>query len=156
MCISLEGVAGATAAAELCPSGASDPGAERVDRLTTAHRVLVASIDSTMAQLLKLNLERRGVDVQLQPWAACCNRGAMPQKCVADLVIADLDCPVPACWSAGPRLRATFAHTPLLILAHERPSARYLLQCEPCRSLQKPFAISEAVREIRALFASGY
>jgi DNA-binding response OmpR family regulator len=108
-----------------------------------------------MGYLLKLNLERRGLDVQLQPWAACCDRGVTPQA-HADLVIADLDCPVPACWNAGPRLRAAFAHTPLLLLAHERPSTRYLLQHEPCRYLQKPFDMSETVREVRALFASGY
>jgi DNA-binding response OmpR family regulator len=125
-------------------------------RLAAPQRVLIVSVDSTMAHLLKLNLERRGLDVQLHPWAACCDRGATPQADAADLVIADLDCPVPACWNAGPRLRAAFAHTPLLLLAHERPSARYLLQYRPCRYLQKPFDISETVREVRALGASGY
>lgn len=108
-----------------------------------------------MAYILKLNLERRGLDVQSHAWAACCGRGTTPQAYAVDLVIADLDCPVPACWNAGPRLRAAFAQTPLLLLAHERPSARYLLQHEPCRYLQKPFDISETVREVRALFRSG-
>ena len=109
-----------------------------------------------MAHLLELNLERRGLDVQLQLWAACCGRGATPQAYAADLVIADLDCPVPACWNAGPRLRAAFAGTPLLLLAHERPSARYLLEHAPCRYLQKPFDISETVHEVRASFGPGW
>src|SRR5579872_3730573 len=39
---------------------------------------------------LKINQERRGLDVLLHSWAACCNLGGTPRQYAADLVIADL------------------------------------------------------------------
>jgi DNA-binding NarL/FixJ family response regulator len=107
-----------------------------------------------MARLLKINLERRGFHVQSQPWAACCGLGDRPWQYTGNVVIADLDCPAPACWNAGPRLRAAYPHIPLLLLAHEHPSARYLRAHQPCGYLQKPFGVSDAVREIDAIFRS--
>ena len=115
-------------------------------------RVLVVSIDSTMAHLLQINLERRGLDVRWQLWAACCNLGRTPRQYAADLVIADLDCPAPECWEAGPRLRGAFREAPLLLLSHERASVHYLVAHEPCRCIEKPFGLNEVVREVSALF----
>jgi DNA-binding response OmpR family regulator len=114
-------------------------------------RVLVLSVDRTLSQLVQLNLERRGFDVRQHGWAACCGLGEAPRPCAANLVVADLDCPSPACWNGTPRLRAVFPSHPLLLLAHERPSAPYLQTHQPCRSLQKPFAIDELVQAVSGL-----
>jgi DNA-binding response OmpR family regulator len=111
--------------------------------------VLVLSVDATLSRLMQLNLERRGFDVRPHTWAACCGRGEAPRGNQADVVIADLDCPAPDCWTAAPQLRALFPSHPLLLLAHDRPSAPYLQTHQPVRSLQKPFAIDELVRVLR-------
>ena len=110
--------------------------------------VLVLSVDRTLGRLVQLNLERRGFEVRPHGWAACCGLGEAPRPWAAGLVIADLDCPAPACWAGAPRLRAVFPARPLLLLAHARPSAAYLQAHQPCRSLQKPFAIDELVRAV--------
>ncbi len=114
-------------------------------------RVLVLSIDPTLSRLMQLNLERRGFDVQQYGWAACCGRGEAPRPCAAELVLADLDCRSPECWSGAPQVRAVFPSNPLLLLVHERPSATYLHTHQPCRSLQKPFAIDELVQAANGL-----
>ena len=114
-------------------------------------RVLVLSIDPLLGRLVQLNLERRGFEVHQHRWAACCGLGEAPPPRAAGLVIADLDCPSPACWRGAPHLRALFPVRPLLLLAHERPSAPYLQAHQPCRSLQKPFAIDELVQAVGGL-----
>jgi DNA-binding response OmpR family regulator len=70
---------------------------------------------------------------------------------VAGLVISDLDCPAPACWQCGARLRALFPSHPVLLLAHERPSARFVQAHTPCAYLQKPFAVDELVGAVQGL-----
>ena len=117
-------------------------------------RVLVLSVDSTLCRLVWLNLERRGFDVRQHGWAACCGLGEAPQPGAVGLVIADLDCPSPECWKGAPNLRALFPFQPLLVLAHERPSAPYLRVHQPCESLQKPFAVDELVRAISRLIVA--
>jgi len=114
-------------------------------------RVLVLSVDPMMARLLEMNLVRRGLEVQAQSCAACCGLGETSRPYAADVLIADLHCPAPVCWDAGPRLRAAFPRLPLLLLAHERPSAAYLQAHLPCQCLQKPFGMADAVRALEAL-----
>ena len=109
------------------------------------------SVDPTLSRLVQLNLERRGFDVQQHRWAACCGHGESPRGCAADLIIADLDCPAPVCWNGAPQVRAVFKQHPLLLLAHERPSAPYLQAHQPCQALQKPFAVDELVRAVNGL-----
>jgi DNA-binding response OmpR family regulator len=118
--------------------------------LGDAVHVLVLSIDTTLADLLKLNLERRGVGVRHQMWAACCGVGeATPQA--SDVVVADLDCPPPACWRGTRRVRALFPFQPVLLLAHDWPDSQILAACRPCRYLQKPFAIQDFIEAVVAL-----
>jgi hypothetical protein len=104
-----------------------------------------------LGRLVQLNLERRGFNVQQHRWAACCGLGEAPPPCAAGLVVADLDCPPPDCWKAAPHLRALFPFHPLLLLAHGLPSAPYLQTHQPCRCLQKPFAIDELVQAVSGL-----
>lgn len=118
-------------------------------------RVLVLSVDTTMGGLLTLNLERRAFDARPYAWAACCGIGEVPRPYPADLLIADLHCPAPECWNAGPNLRALFPRMPLLLLAHDRPSPRYLHAHHPCQSLQKPFGVADALDAVYALIQSG-
>jgi len=115
-------------------------------------RVLVLSIDATLADLVKLNLERRRFGVRQQTWAACCGAGAATSE-EADLVVADLDCPPPACWNGLSRLRALFPSHPLLVLAYDRPTAPFLQGCSPCRYLQKPFAIDNFMQAVGSLIS---
>jgi DNA-binding response OmpR family regulator len=115
-------------------------------------RVLVLSVDATLAGLLQLNLERRGFSVERQEWAACCGTGAGTPD-AADVVIADLDCPPPAAWSGTRRLRAVFPSQPLLLLAHDWPDTQLVEACRPCQYLQKPFGIGEFMRAVGALAA---
>ena len=122
--------------------------------MAVVQRIAVVSVDPTIARLLKLNLERRGLDVESHLWAACCGIGEAPPTCPSDLVIADLHCPAPACWNAAPHLRALCARVPRLLLAPERPSARYLQPHHPCGCLQKPFGIADALSAIDALVRS--
>ena len=123
--------------------------------MAALRRVLVLSVDPTIGRLLKLNLERRGLDVRPHAWAACCGIGHVPRQWPADVLIADLHCPAPTCWNAGPNLRAVFPRMPLLLLAHERPSARYLQAYDPCRCLQKPFGVADALGAVESLIHSG-
>ena len=122
--------------------------------MAVVQRIVVVSVDPTIARLLKLNLERRGFGVEPHPWAACCGIGEAPPICPSDLLIADLHCAAPACWNAGPSLRTLFPRVPLLLLAPERPSARYLQAHDPCDCLQKPFGIADALSAIDALIRS--
>jgi DNA-binding response OmpR family regulator len=109
------------------------------------------SVDPTLSRLVQLNLERRGFGVRQHRWAACCGLGETPQACAADLIIVDVDCPSPASWNAAPHARAVFTQPPLLLLAHERPSAAYLRMHDPCQALEKPFAVDELIRAVHAL-----
>jgi DNA-binding response OmpR family regulator len=118
--------------------------------LGDAVHVLVLSIDTTLADLLKLNLERRGIGVRHQMWAACCGVGEATPR-ASDVVVADLDCPPPACWSGTRRVRALFPFQPVLLLAHDWPDSQILAACRPCRYLQKPFAIQDFIEAVGAL-----
>lgn len=112
--------------------------------------VLILSIDATVAGLLRMNLERRGFGVGHQAWAACCGVGqAMPEP--TDIVVADLDCPPPDCWTANGRVRDLFPSQPVLLLGHDWPDGHKLETCRPCSYLQKPFAIQEFMQAIGAL-----
>ena len=114
-------------------------------------RVLVLSVDATLGWLVEVNLTRRGLAVRQHHWAACCGLGETPPPDGADLVVADLDCPSPGCWRGATQLRVLFPRRPLLLLAHDRPSAPYLQACQPCRSVQKPFAVDELIGAVGAL-----
>lgn len=122
--------------------------------MAVVQRIAVVSVDPTIARLLQLNLERRGLGVEPHLWAACCGIGEAPPTYPSDLLIADLHCPAPECWNAAPHLRALFPRVPLLLLAPARPSARYLQAHQPCDSLQKPFGIPDALSAIDALVRS--
>jgi DNA-binding response OmpR family regulator len=119
--------------------------------VAAARRVIVLSLEPTMTRLLSANLQRRGFEVQPYSWAACCGLGEVPRRSAADILLADLHCPAPQCWDAGPRLRKAFADTPLLLLAHELASAAYLQRHHPCECLQKPFSMTDALRAIQTL-----
>jgi DNA-binding response OmpR family regulator len=127
---------------------------EELAELTGARRVVLLSVDPTMIRLLTLNLDRRGFEVQPHGWAACCGLGDAPRTYAADVLVADLHCPAPACWSAAPRLRAAYAHTPLLLVAHEQASAAYLQAHHPCLCLQKPFGMADALHMVNVLMRS--
>jgi DNA-binding response OmpR family regulator len=114
-------------------------------------RLLVLSGDPMLSRLVRLNLERRRFSVSVCDWAACCDRGQRPASVAAGLVISDLDCPAPDCWQCGPRLRGLFPFHPLLLLAHERPSAPYVQAHRPCEYVQKPFAVDELVGAVQLL-----
>jgi DNA-binding response OmpR family regulator len=112
--------------------------------------VLILSLDTTLAGLLRLNLERRGFGVRHQVWAACCGVGQATAE-AADALIADLDCPPPAWWNGTRRVRALFPSHPLLLLGHDWPDGQMVEACRPCRYLQKPFAIDEFLQALGAL-----
>jgi DNA-binding response OmpR family regulator len=118
-------------------------------------RIVLLSADPTMLRLLTLNLERRGLDVEAYAWAACCGFGQAPRMVAADVLVADLHCPAPACWDAARRLRAAYARVPLLLLAHEQASPTYLQTHQPCECLQKPFGVTDALRSVNFLMRSG-
>ena len=117
--------------------------------------VLILSVDATLAGLLRVNLERRGFGVRHQAWAACCGLGdAAPREAApedAHLLVADLDCPPPACWNGSQRVRARFPAHPLLLLGHDWPDGQVVEACRPCRYLQKPFAIGEFIDAVGEL-----
>jgi DNA-binding response OmpR family regulator len=119
--------------------------------VTAARRIILLSVDPTMTRLLIANVRRRGFEVLPYASAACCGLGEVPPPCEAEIFLTDLHCPAPECWDAGPRLRGAHPDTPLLLLAHERPSAAYLQRHQPCDCLEKPFGMAEALRAIEAL-----
>jgi DNA-binding NarL/FixJ family response regulator len=118
-------------------------------------RVLVLSVDPTISRLLRLNLERRGFEVVEREWAACCGVGDAPTPRSADVLIADLDCPTPVCWSAAPHIRALYPVQGVVLLAHGLPSVGYAQAYGPCKIVQKPFAVDEMIHAVGAFNTIG-
>ena len=75
--------------------------------------------------------------------------GAAPED--AHVLVADLDCPPPACWHGARRVRALFPTHPLVLLGHDWPDGQLMAACRPCRYLQKPFAIGEFMHAVAEL-----
>ncbi len=109
-------------------------------------KVLVASADTALSDLIRVNLERRGFLVRQADWAACCEPSPPALPRAVNAVVADLNCAAPACWGAAPRLRTAFPEPPLLLLAHDWPSATQARACQPCRYLRTPVAIGDLLR----------
>jgi DNA-binding response OmpR family regulator len=114
--------------------------------------VLICSVDQVLSDLVAWNLVRRGFSPRQEPWTPCSQVAENPLV-EADLIVADLDCPEPACWRGAARLRALAPHTPLVLFAHAWPARHVVQAFEPCRCLHKPFAVGDlfsAVHELQA------
>jgi DNA-binding response OmpR family regulator len=120
--------------------------------------LLVCSVDPTLSDLMRVNLERRSIGVHQATWAPCCGAVEDAPKSSAplyDVLIADLDCPEPACWRGPTLLRQAFPSVPIVILTDCWPSSGRLKDCAPCRYIHKPFTINELLCAVRELARAG-
>jgi hypothetical protein len=119
---------------------------------------LICSLDEPLSDLMCLALERRGWEVRQTRWAACCGdpaEGPATGPDAVEVVIADLDCPGPACWRAVPVLRGLFNARPLGLLAHDWPSFRQRQAWGLCGYIRKPIALTELLRVVAELAPAG-
>jgi DNA-binding response OmpR family regulator len=117
-------------------------------------RVAIYSVDAMLSDLLARNLARRGFGVRQAARTPCCDHLADLLE-AADVVIADLDCPAPACWQGVARLREQHPSLPVVFLAHDRPDAGRLRAWRPYRYLRKPLAVDELLRVLAELVPAG-
>lgn len=114
--------------------------------------VAVCSADLVVSQLLALNLNRRGFVVRQTHWAPCCGGPeATPDLGGAALIIADLDCSAPTCWTGATRLRRAAGDLPILFLGHEWPDPARLQSLQPCGYLRNPFALQALIQLLHQL-----
>lgn len=117
--------------------------------------VLVCCPDAVMSDLLRLNLSRRGYAVRQERWDLCYGPPhCAPRGIVEDIVIADLGCPEPECWTAAESLRSVLPSLPVLFLAYARPGPARLESCQPCAYLQKPFGMDELFASLHYLLSA--
>ncbi len=117
--------------------------------------VLVCCPDVVMSDLLRLNLSRRGYAVRQEHWDLCYGPpDYAPRGRGEGLVIADLGCPEPECWTAAEALRSVIPSLPVLFLVYAHPGPARLESCQPCAYLHKPFAMEDLFALLRGLLST--
>ncbi len=114
--------------------------------------VLVCSTDTKIADLLLQNLNKCGfVHARHLQWAACCTAAPANIRSEPDIVVADLCCPAPECWSGIERVRGRFPEKPVLFVAHSWPGSALTDACWPGRIVRKPLAMHDLLTALREL-----